>query len=158
MRSGLRLGVGLFAAASVAGCSAGSPRLAGSLREAEVVVIAAVEDAAAVVTFTPARPDLHLYAMELAAERTAGLGVATKVTVGGSLAPTAAPSADQPVRELRLAALGVTVPVYPEGPVTVRVPVRRGEGAASLTVSYAACSATECFAPVQDREIPLVAS
>lgn len=158
MRLAPRLGVVALLAASLGACSTGPAPLAGSLREGHVAVTAVVETDAVAVTFTPDRPDLHLYAMELAVERTAGLGVATGVRVGGALSATGAATADRPVHDLRLAALEVAVPVYPEGPVTVRVPVRRGEGTASLWVSYAACSATECFAPVRDREVVLAPS
>src|SRR5881409_38358 len=64
--------------------------------------------------------------------------------------------ADQPTIELQVAALGLTFPVYPEGAVTLRLPViltSKDSATAVLSVTYMACSDRVCLAPVIDKRI-----
>jgi hypothetical protein len=71
----------------------------------------------------------------------------------GSDGPAAA---DQPSTSLYVPALAVTFPVYPDGPVTLRVPVARvpsGGHDAILSVTYMACSGRTCLPPVVDKRI-----
>lgn len=85
-----------------------------------------------------------------------GLGVATAVTVLGALRAAGPLTANEPVRMLRITALNATLPVFPDGPVTVAVPVRRlARGPAAVVVSYAACSASVCLLPVIGHRIAL---
>lgn len=57
---------------------------------------------------------------------------------------------------LKIEELHVNLPVYPDGPVTVTVPVRKTrDGRAEVIVTYAACSATTCLPPVRNRLITL---
>jgi hypothetical protein len=66
-----------------------------------------------------------------------GLGTARVGTAGG-LAVTGPMAASRPVDLLRIAALHVRLPVYPDGPVTVTVPVRAtGAPGAAVVVSTA---------------------
>ncbi|MFG2004139.1 hypothetical protein ACGFNU_33765 [Spirillospora sp. NPDC048911] len=46
---------------------------------------------------------------------------------------------------------GVRLPVYPDGPVTISLPVRRVGTVGEVIVSYGACSKTTCLAPVTDH-------
>ena len=108
------------------------------------------------VTFAPQHSGFHLYSTTLRSRLTHGLGVTTSVTVLGGLRSTGPLTADEPVRMLHIAALNATLPVFPDGPVTVTVPVRRlAAGPAAVVVSYAACSASVCMLPVLARRIPL---
>lgn len=105
-------------------------------------------------------PRHHLYSIDLPPDGVNGLGIATIVSVRGGLRLTGSPTADKPVSTLQIEELHVDLPVdlpvYPDGPVTVTVPVRRtGDGRAQVIVTYAACSATTCLPPVRNRLITL---
>jgi hypothetical protein len=57
---------------------------------------------------------------------------------------------------LTLTGTDITLPVYPDGPVSAELPVAvDGTGTATLLVSYAACSAESCLPPVTDHPINL---
>jgi hypothetical protein len=108
------------------------------------------------VRFTPQKTGYHLYSVNLPPGGVNGLGVATTVTVRGSLRAVGNPTADVPLRTLRIEELDVNLPVYPDGPVTIALPVRRnGNGTADVVVSYALCSLSNCMPPVRDRVIAL---
>lgn len=102
-----------------------------------------------VATFTPdpAHPQpLHLYSIDLP---TGGAGIATRLSLpaGSPLTATGPLATDLPTHQIEGLA------VYPEGPVTVRLPVRlpAGDGspvAATVLVSYLACTKTACLIPV----------
>jgi hypothetical protein len=145
----------LLAVACVAGLIAGcgdhaeAPKFGGG-----VTVTARLDGTLLRTTFTPEKPGFHLYSLDLPAGGVDGLGVATAVTARGSLQAAGKPAADEPIKDLRIDKLGVTLPVYPDGPVTVTLPVRRdGGGRAEAVVTYAACSPTICLPPVRDRVI-----
>ncbi|SCL44453.1 Disulphide bond corrector protein DsbC [Micromonospora eburnea] len=107
-------------------------------------------------TFRPQRPGFHLYSIDLPPDGVQGLGIPTVVAVRGSLDATGAASADMPVSNLRIEELDVDLPVYPDGPVTVTLPVRStGDGPAEVVVTYGACSAGTCLPPVRERVIAL---
>lgn len=107
-------------------------------------------------TFRPQQPGYHLYSVDLPPGGVKGLGIPTVVKVGGSLRATGDPTADVPVANLRIEELAVDLPVYPDGPVSVSLPVRRtGDGQPEVVVTYGACSATTCLPPVRDRSITL---
>jgi hypothetical protein len=68
-------------------------------------------------------------------------------------------SVNRPIVFDRLEGLTTVLPIYPPGPVTLRVPVRRVPGRAArgeATVSYMACGAQGCLAPVIDRRVTFV--
>ncbi|MFC4905690.1 hypothetical protein [Actinomadura gamaensis] len=105
----------------------------------------------ATAVFRPVRPGFHLYSRDLPPGGVEGLGVATNLTVRDGLTATARPTADQPVRALHLPSVNATLPVYPDGPVTLTLPLRRSGHAGDAVVSYAACSPTTCLPPVKDH-------
>lgn len=108
------------------------------------------------VTFTPDRSGYHLYSASLPPGGVSGLGTPTSVTAAGALRAAGRASASEPVRDLRLPELGVTLPVYPDGPVTITLPVRRaGPGRPAVAVTYGACSTATCLPPVRSRVISL---
>jgi hypothetical protein len=109
-------------------------------------------------TFTPSRPEYHLYGKDLPKAGLHGVARPTLMELASSesLEPAGPLAADQPTTDLFVAALGMTFPVYPAGPVTLRLPVTRVRGrrsTAELSVTYMACSDRTCLAPVIDRRI-----
>lgn len=107
------------------------------------------------VTMAPRQEGFHLYSTELDRAQTGGLGVPTELEPTSGLTATGAVTASEPDHELHNDALDVDLPVYPDGPVTFEVPVRRtGEGdAATVAVTYGICSASACLPVVRDRAI-----
>ncbi|MFI6984003.1 hypothetical protein ACIBSV_36045 [Embleya sp. NPDC050154] len=106
------------------------------------------------VTFTP-QPGFHIYGVDLPAEGIDGLGVPTRIGVRGDLAADGPPATGSSTRLLRLTGLTTELPVYPDGPVTFTLPVRRTGGhRAEVVVSYGACSANACLKPEVDKAIP----
>lgn len=114
-------------------------------------------DETAEVVFTPQQSGFHLYSLDLPERGVDGVGRPTRVRFAGGLAGTGSPTADRPVVELQLPGVSRPVPVYPDGPVTLRLPVRRSASAgdAVAVVGYAACSAQTCLPPVSELRIPL---
>ncbi|MFD0273574.1 hypothetical protein ACFVHB_06605 [Kitasatospora sp. NPDC127111] len=107
-------------------------------------------------TFVPEQPGFHLYSVDLPAGGIDGLGLPTRLTVRGGLAADGTARADRPLRTVSPLELGVQLPVYPDGPVTVTLPVRRtGTGPSEAVVSFGACSEQRCLIPVTDQVIPL---
>lgn len=107
-------------------------------------------------TFTPQEPGFHLYSVDLPDGGVDGLGIPTRLTAGTGLAPDGSPTADRPLRTVSPDGLGVDLPVYPDGPVTLTLPVHRtGPGPGTVVVSYGACSEQRCLAPVTGRAITL---
>lgn len=108
------------------------------------------------VTFAPQRPGFHIYSLALPANGVDGLGVPTRVLVDGASAATGPPTADEPTRYSQVAGLDVAIPVYPDGQVTITVPIRPlSHGRTEATVSYGLCSETRCMAPVDGLRIAI---
>jgi thiol-disulfide isomerase/thioredoxin len=107
--------------------------------------------------FSPLSPDTHLYATELPPNGIQGLGRPTRLRVGaGSLRVLGPAVANRPVVPDRVEELDLTLPVYPSGPVTIRLPVALDSGRAATTrvyVSFMACTAKGCLPPVIDRAV-----
>ncbi|MFD9127318.1 hypothetical protein [Kitasatospora sp. NPDC059571] len=107
-------------------------------------------------TFTPQEPGFHLYSLDLPDGGVGGLGIPTRLAVRGVLAADGAPTADRPLRTVSPTALGVLLPVYPDGPVTITLPVRStGPGQAEAVLSYGACSEQRCLVPVTAQAVAL---
>lgn len=109
-------------------------------------------------TYTPSRATLHLYGKDLPKAGIHGIARPTllEVVSSASIRPAGPLAADQPTIELHVATLGLTFPVYPEGAVTLRLPVTlsaKDAGTAVLSVTYMACSDRACLAPVIDKRI-----
>lgn len=107
-------------------------------------------------TFSPDRPGFHLYSISLPDAGIKGLGIPTRLSVQGGLASSGSVSADKPIELLNLPDLDAQLPVYPNGPVTLTLPVRTtGSNHADVVVSYGACSTGTCMMPVTNQLIPL---
>lgn len=133
----------------------------GTLTRASVSVVVRLEVAAdgmatLVGRFTPdptSKDPLHLYSKDL--EGTVGVATRIELPAHSPLRVRGPLTAD--VETVLLDDL----PVYPNGPVTLRLPVLlpvRADGAevpAAITISYMACSAKFCKQPVQGYEMTL---
>jgi thiol:disulfide interchange protein len=97
---------------------------------------------------------LHLYGMEL----TGTIGVATRLEIkpGESVHATGPAVADKTTHILPG---DDPVPVYPPGPVTLRLPIALAEspdgapGATTVLISYMACSEQFCLIPVKEAAL-----
>lgn len=109
-------------------------------------------------TFAPVQPGTHLYSIDLPARGIDGLGRPTRMSLdsGSGLRPVGPAIADRPVIQERIPELGTVLPVYPDGPVTVLVPVTMTSGSPAqvgVSISYMACGSNGCLAPVIDKRI-----
>jgi hypothetical protein len=127
----------------------------GRLARGDVEVVVHVRRHQLTATFTPRRSGFHVYSVDLPAAGVQGLGVPTRVRASGGAKPTGDLEADQPVRTLEYPSLGVTLPVYPDGPVTLRLAVQRSRSEPEVRVTFAACSEALCLPPVRDARVPL---
>ncbi|MEX0171011.1 hypothetical protein [Streptomyces sp. LMG1-1-1.1] len=110
-----------------------------------------------VATFTPDEAGFHLYSTTLRAEGVEGVGRPTEVRPVGSVATAGEMTVDKPVKSITVPGVRAAVPVYPDGPVTVTLPIRAtAPGEAKVLIGYASCSSTEgCTIPVADRAVSL---
>ena len=109
-------------------------------------------------TYAPTRAAFHLYGKDLPKAGIHGVARPTllELVSSASIRPAGSLVADRPTIDLHVAVLGSTFPVYPEGPVTLRLPVTltaRDSATAELSVTYMACSDRTCLPPVIDRRI-----
>jgi hypothetical protein len=108
------------------------------------------------VVFVPPSPGFHLYSLDLPDGGVRGLGIPTRLNVRGALIEAGTVTADKPTQLLDIAVLDVRLPVYPDGPVTLTLPVHHADGSsAQVLVSYGACSPSTCLAPVIDEAITI---
>lgn len=154
------------AATVVALCGCGSTRAPASAPPTATVAASGVTVTATLhppredrreleVTFAP-QPGFHIYSVDLPGEGIDGLGIPTRIGVRGDLAADGPPATGSSTRLLRLTGLTTELPVYPDGPVTFTLPVRRtGSHRAEVVVTYGACSANACLKPEVDKVIPL---
>jgi hypothetical protein len=109
-------------------------------------------------TFTPTEQGLHLYGKDMPEEGVKGLGRPTRLDViGDALKPAGPVFSDVSPHDLAVG--DVKLPIYPEGPVTLRQPVEISSGGdltAQIEISYMACrTGGECRIPVQRRRLEL---
>jgi hypothetical protein len=168
--------IGLLAIGCASGCSRAPSTLnatpapsptrpipsSGGFRDSGVQVEARITASTAttgnlVVTLTP-DPGFHVYSLDLPDRGISGLGRPTRVRTVNGLTATGRTAADRQLIQLRMPELDVVLPVYPEGPLQVTVPVKLIPGARrEIAVSYAACSAQICRSPVADHPLELPA-
>lgn len=103
---------------------------------ARSALLAAVGTPERRLTFSPQKPGYHLYSIHLPPGGVSGLGIPTVVSVRDGLRTTGSPTAERPVIGVQVAELNVDLPVYPDGPVTVTVPVRPDRERASRGHRY----------------------
>ena len=116
------------------------------------------EEAVLVATFTPTEADAHLYSMELPKEGIDGLGRPTllelpawaHMQVAGELQESLLSEEDSVASDLP------TLPVYPTGSVTLRLPVILPDGQGEMVddqvlVTYMVCTPRGCHKPVEGK-------
>jgi hypothetical protein len=108
--------------------------------------------------FSPDRAGFHLYSKDLPREGIEGLGYPTVlgITTPGALQSSGPLTADKQVIIQRIEILNQSFPIYPDGPVTLRMPVRLASDETApteLSISYMACSPGTCLPPVIDKRI-----
>lgn len=109
-------------------------------------------------TFTPLRDGFHLYSVALPREGVNGVGRPTLLEIAPpeALAAAGPLTADRPATMLYVAMLADSFPVYPAGPVTLRLPIRRLAGRqATLALTFMACSQNACLPPVVGRRVKI---
>ena len=111
--------------------------------------------------FMPERPGDHLYSKDLPADGIDGAGRPTRLRLDPpeSAAVGAALTADQPLHDLIYPGFSRPFPVYPDGPVELRLALAATTADRPVTVhvSYMACSSGGgCLPPVDDHAVPLV--
>jgi hypothetical protein len=110
-------------------------------------------------TFTPLLAQFHVYSKDLPKRGVRGLGRPSLIQIvsPGAIYPAGALEANRPTNDVFIEALNLTLPVYPEGPVTLSLAVRTSRGHESkptvLSITYAACSERTCLPPVIDKRI-----
>jgi hypothetical protein len=140
------------------GLFSGSATTLASFTEGDVAVtvsmVGRTRDSAWLVgRFVPTREHFHLYSKDLPL---GGLGFPTllEVVLADGVKVTGSLAADQTAYDMYITYLDRSLAVYPEGPVTLRLPIvlesDRGEGPAELSVTYVACSVGACLKPVVD--------
>ncbi|HVN15689.1 MAG TPA: hypothetical protein VMT73_08100 [Anaerolineales bacterium] len=114
-------------------------------------------------TFTPLLEHFHLYSKDLPKTGINGQGRPTLMEIlnPSKVRPLGELIADQPINSHFNYALASALPVYPEGPVTLRLPVELPQNGKDntrleLSVTYMACSQQTCLAPVIDKVLSLV--
>jgi hypothetical protein len=109
-------------------------------------------------TFTPTQDGLHLYGKDMPEKGVQGYGVPTRLDlVSGALKAAGPVFCD--VRTHDLVVSDIRLPIYPEGSVTLRLPVEITSGSdptAQVEISYMACrTGGECKFPVQRKRLEL---
>jgi hypothetical protein len=87
-----------------------------------------------------------------------GLGRPTRfeLSPGSGARARGAVVADRPIKLDRIEELKTTLSIYPDGPVTLRVPIELTDPRASraeILVSYMACGPMGCLPPVMGRRV-----
>ncbi|MFI1092181.1 hypothetical protein [Streptomyces sp. NPDC020917] len=156
------------AAGGLTGCGQGSPsaapRSAGSFTDGGVTASVTLERTATdqvrlTAELAPQTRGFHLYSLDLPDGGVDGLGIPTRLNVSAPLIPAGPVSASAKPYGLRLPELEVTLPVYPDGPVTLHLTARLADPRATSTrvlLSYGACSSTAgCRPPVRGHPLVL---
>jgi hypothetical protein len=107
-------------------------------------------------SLTPIDPGFHLYSKDHDPNRADGVGVATRLELlpNPSVRAVGHPFTDVAAQTHRVSPLNIKVEIYPDGPVSLRLPIRFAGGAtnisAGIALSYMACKTDgECLLPVE---------
>ena len=152
--------VGAALLAATAGCGPNPPigDLTAQYRDSGVTVTVLLHAGTLTATYRPDRAGFHLYSAALPPTGVDGIGRPTVLTPGHGLTATGPAVADREPITLHEIELGLDLPVYPDGPVTLTVPVTVSATPVEAIIGYAACSTTRCLAPVTARIVPLDAA
>jgi thiol-disulfide isomerase/thioredoxin len=107
---------------------------------------------------TPTAPGFQLYGSSLARGGIDGVGRPTRfeLTSPGSVRARGQTFESVDAKPERVEILKETFPMYPAGPVVMRIPVNRPEPSVTPTevsVTYMACGPKGCLPPVEDKRV-----
>lgn len=112
-------------------------------------------------TYAPTEPDAHLYSKDLPVNGIEGLGRPTLLALvpPSAMTVTGPVVANRPVELDRIDALNLAMPVYPAGPVTLRIPVNLPPAGSTtravVSISYMACGPKGCLPPVDNKRVTI---
>ncbi len=112
-------------------------------------------DAEVEVTFSPTVPGGHLYGSTMPRTGIDGAGRPTLVELASGAWSVAGPAVESvPAHEQVLPGFSAPFPLYPDGPVTLRLPIHRtsadGGPSARVIVTFMVCTSSGvCFPPVE---------
>jgi hypothetical protein len=114
-------------------------------------------------TYAPIDAHVHLYSADLPRKGLNGAGRPTLLEVPAQpgvhrIGPL---TADQPVILDQFTTINTAFPIYPDGPVTIRLPIAVSsydpQVSTTINITYMACSSTGfCLPPVEDKTIAIV--
>lgn len=118
------------------------------------------EGAALAALFAPTEANAHLYSKDLPRNGVEGLGRPTllELALDSHLEPRGELQADAVAETIVVAPNLPALPVYPAGPVTLRLPVRLPDEAKEtiteqLMITYMACTPKGCYKPVDGKSV-----
>ena len=153
----LRRFAALTGVALLTSCGSGSS--AAQLESHGVRVHITYKSGALTATFTPTQAGFHLYSKDLPEGGINGLGFPTRMQAARGITFSGPATANLAPISLNIQSLGVTLPVYPDGPVTITVPTQLAAAqpgaaqTATVLVSFAACSSSLCLPPVVNQAV-----
>ena len=104
--------------------------------------------------YTPLQANFHVYSKDLPANGLDGMGRPTRLEPISGLQITGNLNADATVIDQHISGLTEVFPVYPDGPVTLSLPVKFNAPSAVVKVSYMACSSDfGCLPPTENTVI-----
>ena len=113
-------------------------------------------------TFTPTAHGFHLYSKDLDPAKSGGVGMPTRLELlpHSPVRASGQVFSDVPPQSHWFAELNATVNIYPDGPITLRLPVEFLGGdtgtTAQVAVSYMACKTDGlCLRPVERQIVDL---
>ncbi len=114
-------------------------------------------------TYSPTEANHHLYSIDLPMTGIDGAGRPTRLELvqENKLHVTSPLFADQPVLEHLVEGFSEPFPIYPDGPVTLRLPVApqnhiEDSIQTNISVTFMACSSKgRCLPPVVDKQIAI---
>ena len=115
-------------------------------------------------TYTPMQEHFHLYSKDLPRNGIDGAGRPTllEIAAPGGVQPIGAVMADRPASDYTFEGFDRPFPVYPDGPVTMRLPIelpRASDQPATvrLTLTYMTCSSYGvCSPPVVEKPVSVI--
>ncbi len=115
-------------------------------------------------TYTPMQEHFHLYSKDLPRNGIDGAGRPTllEIAAPGGVQPIGAVTADLPASDYTIDGFDRPFPVYPDGPVTMRLPIelpRASDQPATvrLTLTYMTCSSYGvCSPPVVEKPVSVI--
>lgn len=112
--------------------------------------------ALATARFTPDTQDWHLYDTSMALDGVEGFGRPTRLDITSGALSMGPTTADREPYDLAIGPLGITVPVYPDGPVTLTTPFVSTDSSVDVALTYMSCGSDGgCTVPVTNRTVQI---